>query len=61
MLDGENLGLTSSMPFRRRDVSSMVVANVLYEKVCFSNTVELPYNVTSKDRRKSVAIGELTL
>jgi len=30
------------------------------KKVCFSNTVELPYNITSRDWRKSVANDELT-
>jgi len=37
-----------------------VVANVLYKKVCFSNAVEFPYNITSRDWRKSVANDELT-
>jgi len=31
------------------------------KKVWFLNTVELPCNGTSRDRRKSVADGELTL
>ena len=49
------------MPFRRRGVSAMVVANALYEKVCFWNAVELLCNDTSRDRSKTVADFEMTL
>jgi len=49
------------MPFRRRDVLTMVVANVLYEKSVFFKYSKFAFHVTSRDRRKSVANGELTL
>jgi len=36
-------------------------SQMFYTEVCFGNTVELPSNGTSRNRRKSVALGGLTL